>query len=326
MLHRCFVLGCVLPLNIANLGVTGAFPVNDPLYWQQAPYLEAVNVTGAWRRLHASGVVRKSVTVALIETGAQMDHPDLVANLVEGYNVIDGSHNTDDIVGHGTAMAGILGATINNKVGMAGVMDLVNIMPISAVGLQTPQTLSAGIDYVINNREAKGIQFILFPFNYDVIEPYLADQFKRADQAGILIIVTAGNLGKDITTEKRYPCALTEQFSSVLCVAATEQSEMKLTYSANFADYVDVAAPGLRIMATGLYNTYKPVPGSSASSAIVAGVVAMLYSLDPTLSPADIKKIIKETSKKGLTDHTGKVVFPFGLVDAEKAVAKLIQG
>ncbi|KAF4659350.1 hypothetical protein FOL47_007605 [Perkinsus chesapeaki] len=304
--------------------MAGDPPVNDYFYPQQAPYLRPINVPGAWERLTSMKTARKRVTVALIDTGVRPDHPDLVGNFVEGYNVFDGGHDTHDRDGHGTEMAGVLGATINNTLGIAGVMDLVDIMPIYSGKRPNQAAMRAAIDYVINNKETKDIKLILMAAAIKEIGPYLADKIKQADQAGLLIIVTSGNEGKDITTEKRYPCALTQQFDGVLCVGATEQSEMKLADFSNFASYVDIAAPGIELTTTGNVDDYDTMSGTSPASAIVAGVVAMLYSLTPSLSPGDVKKILKDTSKKGLKDSTGKIALPFGRVDADKAVAKLI--
>ncbi|KAF4672521.1 Suppressor of the cold-sensitive snRNP bioproteinsis mutant brr1-1 [Perkinsus chesapeaki] len=305
-------------------GMANGPPVNDPLYKNQASYLEAINVPAAWKRLASTKVARTRVTVALIDTGVKPDHPDLIANLVKGYNVYDHSDNTGDQEGHGTEMAGILGATINNREGIAGVMDLVNIFPIYEGITDTPPTTIAAIDYVIRNRKSKGITFILMASSDETIEPAVVSKIKEADKAGILMIVTAGNKGKNITTEKTFPCSLTEQLSGVLCVAATEQSKMQLPYFSNFASYVDIAAPGVNIMTTGNDVNYKTMPGTSPAAGIVAGVAAMLYSVAPKLTPADVEKILKDTSRKGLKDSKGKTTLAFGRVDADKAVAKLI--
>ncbi|KAF4673812.1 hypothetical protein FOL47_010071 [Perkinsus chesapeaki] len=99
---------------------------------------------------------------------------------------------------------------------------------------------------------------------------------------------------------------------------------MKLGHFSDFADYVDIAAPGVEIMAPTVKVPYAVSNGTSPSAAIVAGVAAMLYSLAPDLTPADVKKILKDTSTKGLKDYSGKTTLAFGRVDADKAVAKLI--
>ncbi|KAF4655162.1 hypothetical protein FOL47_009556 [Perkinsus chesapeaki] len=314
--------------NEAGIGKPSGPPVNDPIYSKQASYLEAINVPAAWRRLTSTRVKRKKVTVALIDSGVKPDHPDLVGNLVTGYNVIRHNTNTSDPNGHGTNMAGVFGATINNSVGIAGVMDLVNILPISVENYFIGDH-SDSFDYAIRNKKTRDISIILMAISGGIFREGVANKIKEAVKAGMLVIVTAGNKGKNITTDKAYPCALTAQLPGMLCVAGTENTEMKLAPFSDYANYVDIAAPGADIATTGIATgtnrfAYEIVGGTSPASAIIAGVAAMLYSLAPNLTPADVKKIIKDTSTKGLKDSTGKTTFPFGRVDADKAVAKLI--
>ncbi|KAF4648990.1 Suppressor of the cold-sensitive snRNP bioproteinsis mutant brr1-1, partial [Perkinsus chesapeaki] len=188
-------------------------------------------------------------------------------------------------------------------------------MPICVGDDPSDSTLTAAIDYVISNRGAEDIKVILMAISGPTIEPYLADKIKQTNQAGILIIVPAGNEGKDIPTEKRYPCALTQQCDGMLCIGATEHSKMTTTYFSNFGTYVDIAAPG-NIITTGNDGGFTTMLGTSPASAIVAGVAAMLYSVNPGLKPRDIKKILKGTSQKGLKDFSRKFALPFGRVDA----------
>ncbi|KAF4677322.1 hypothetical protein FOL47_002250 [Perkinsus chesapeaki] len=296
-------------------------PVNDFFYPLQALYFEAINIPEAWRLL--AKVKRKRVAVAVIDTGVEAKHPDLLRNLIEGYNVVTKNNDTDDQNGHGTHMVGVLGATINNLVGIAGVTDLVNIMPISLV-TPTGENEIASFDYVIRHRQEKDIKIILFALSRDTLVPGLADKIIRANKAGILVIVTAGNKGKDITKDKTYPCALTQKLTGMMCVAGTLQFENQLGRFSNFADYVDIAAPGDDIMTTGLEASYEFFTGTSPAASIVAGLAAMLYSVDPNLSPTAVKKIIEDTSQKGVKGSTRKSTFAFGRVDAGKALASLI--
>ncbi|KAF4677357.1 hypothetical protein FOL47_001943 [Perkinsus chesapeaki] len=301
-----------------------SLPVNDPLYLYQEPYMEAINLPGAWKRLASTRVERHRVIVALVDTGVKKDHPDLVGNLVEGYDVVKRNSDTDDEIGHGTAMAGILGATINNSIGLAGVMDLVSIMPISVGRDFTEQTESLAVDYAIRNKEGKGIKILIMPFSGEVERPSFIRKLREADKAGLLMIVTAGNRGSNTTIKKRFPCALTTELNGMLCVAATEQVKMRLSELSSFANYVDIAAPGYKIVTTEGDNLYTGTQGTCPAASIVAGVAAMLYSIAPDLSSRDVKKILKDTAKKGLKDVTGKISLPFGRVDADAAVAKLI--
>ncbi|KAF4677360.1 hypothetical protein FOL47_001946 [Perkinsus chesapeaki] len=302
----------------------GVPPVNDPLYSKQASYMEAINVPSAWRRLTSTRVERHRVTVGLVDSGVEKDHPDLVGNLVEGYNVVMRNSSTDDQTGHGTSMAGVLGAKINNSVGSAGVMDFVNIMPIS-VGIHfREKTESLAVDYAIRNTEGKDIKILIMAFSGEKDKPLFVEKLREADKAGILMIVTAGNTGSNTTINKRFPCALTTELNGMLCVAATEQVKMRLSELSSFANYVDIAAPGVGIVTTVRDKTYSEGEGTSSAASIIAGVAAMLYSIAPGLSSRDVKNILKDTAKKGLKDATGKVTLPFGLVDADAAVAKAI--
>ncbi|KAF4661883.1 hypothetical protein FOL47_006515 [Perkinsus chesapeaki] len=126
-------------------------PVNDPLYRKQKKYFEAVGVPGAWRRLSSTRVIRNKITVASIDTGVRSNHSDLVANLAPGYNVIKHNSDTEDEVGHGTRMAGIDGAAINNSLLMAGVSDMVGILPVSFQDQYTEQAESDAIDWAMTS-------------------------------------------------------------------------------------------------------------------------------------------------------------------------------
>ncbi|KAF4672523.1 hypothetical protein FOL47_000438 [Perkinsus chesapeaki] len=298
-------------------------PVNDPHYRLQEPYLEFAGVPAAWRRMASAPVVRRKVTVALVDTGVEPDHPDLVGNLIEGYNVIRNTTKTADKHGHGTLMAGVLGATTNNSIGIAGVTDLINIMPVCLEETFTEETEANGIDYAIRNKNAKGIRIILMAISGFNRKQKVQEKIKQAVAAGMLVIVTAGNGGEDITRNKKYPCALTKRLPGMLCVAATENTEMKLASFSNYADYVDIAAPGAAVATTLLPMRYGSCYGTSPASAIIAGVAAMLYSFNPYLSPVAVERIIKDTSRQGIK-RTPKDTLKFGLVDADAAVAKLL--
>ncbi|KAF4672515.1 hypothetical protein FOL47_000430 [Perkinsus chesapeaki] len=307
-----------------GVGIENGPPVNDPFYDDQEPYFNFVGIPSAWRRM-ASVPSRKRVTVASLDTGVKPDHPDLVGSLVKGYNVIDKTTNTPDKHGHGTSMAGIFGATTNNSIGIAGVTNLVNIMPISMEDQWTDGVYANAVEYAINKKDASNIKVIHLPFSGTEPLPQLAEKIEQAIAAGMLVIVTAGNNATNITEDKRYPCALTERLRGMLCVAATERTEMKLEGFSNFGDCVDIAAPGDKIFTT--YNNdvmhYGVAYKTSAASAIVVGVAAMLYSLNPNLSPVEVKQIIKSTSRKGI-QLTPRVTLPFGLIDAGAAVEKVL--
>ncbi|KAF4677202.1 hypothetical protein FOL47_002765 [Perkinsus chesapeaki] len=226
-----FVVYFISPIETigqAGVDVVGnenGSPVNDPYYDDQKPYLEFVGIPSAWNRM-ASVPSQKRVTVAHIDSGVKPDHPDLVESLVKGYNVIDKTTNTPEKLGHGTKMAGILGATINNSIGIAGVTNLVNIMPISLEDKCEVENQANAIGYAVDKKDAKDIKVIFYPFSGISEAPQITEKIERAVAKGMLVIVAAGNDARNVTENKAYPCLLTERLPGVLCVAATERTEM----------------------------------------------------------------------------------------------------
>ncbi|KAF4677405.1 hypothetical protein FOL47_001617 [Perkinsus chesapeaki] len=322
-----FILHGILHMHsmrvlVDGVGVLG-YP-NDPMYNKQTKYLSAIKIPDAWQRLQKPRVKRSEVGVAVIDTGVNCDYPDLAKNCIEGYNVIDNNTDTHDREHHGTEVAGIVGAVVNNSVGIAGVMDLVKLMPVYSGARVTGQSLIKSVDYVIRHKEEKNIKIILMAVSSSTLDKLLNSKIKEATNAGILVVVTAGNERKNITKDKRYPCALTIHLDGVVCVTATQGTKMQLEIASNVGTYVDIAAPGADIWTTSTDTPYKKVSGTSAAAPIIAGVAAMLYSLAPRLSPGDVKKILKDTSKPGVKDRFGEKKLRLGRVDADKAVAKLI--
>ncbi|KAF4672517.1 hypothetical protein FOL47_000432 [Perkinsus chesapeaki] len=304
-------------------GKANDLPVNDPLYSQQRPYLKLAGVPAAWERMASATVARRKVTVALIDSGVERDHPDLVGNVVPGYNVIKKTTDTSDKSGHGTMMAGVVGATINNSIGIASVADLVNIMPISLEKHFDEKAEADSIDYAIRHKDAMNIKVILMPISGLVLRMKVEEKIQEAVAAGILVIVTAGNDAENITRARRYPCSLTRRVPGMLCVAATDSTDMTLAAFSNYGNYVDIAAPGKSIKTTLLSQPYGEFSGTSAASAIVAGVAAILFSINSNLSPIEAKELLKDTSKKGIKLFPG-IPLEFGLVYADAAVAKLL--
>ncbi|KAF4652206.1 hypothetical protein FOL47_011222 [Perkinsus chesapeaki] len=127
--------------------------------------MKAMKVPAAWKVLWNPQRKRGKVTVALCDSGISR-HPDLVGNLVPGYNVLDHNTETTDKLGHGTVMAGILGATINNKLAMAGVSDLVNLMPVALGPAAKQQLVLDAFNYVIQHRAERNIKIILMPISF----------------------------------------------------------------------------------------------------------------------------------------------------------------
>jgi len=254
---------------------------NDPLftqYWGLKNTGQTVNTTtgiaGADMALEqAWNVVTNcsAVTVAVIDTGVNYNHPDLAANIwnnageIAGNNIDDdGNGFIDDVQGwdfvqndnapmdfnkHGTHVAGIIGAVGNNAVGGTGICWGVKIMPVRVLGSTgsgTTADIVAGIDYAVANG-AKVINMSLGGSGGSAGD--LQDiAIGNANTAGVLVVVAAGNSAADIDTSPVYPASYTQ--ANIITVAATDQTDSLASFSNFGAVSVDVAAPGVNIEST----------------------------------------------------------------------------
>ncbi|KAF4674464.1 hypothetical protein FOL47_009147 [Perkinsus chesapeaki] len=298
-----------------------AFP-NDEYYpSKQKRYFEAIRVPDAWK--YVEGMPRKYKTIAIIDSGMQSSHLDLRANAVRGYNVIDKNNDTHDRLGHGTAVAGVAGAVINNRVGVAGITDYVKLMPIYDGPEELDEDIAASIDHAVYAKAdvillAAGREAV--PFTDDVIAA-----IERASKADIPLVCPSGNDGWDITKpgKELYPCMYAKTMPGVICVAATSEDSMNLHPLSSYAFFVDVAAPG-DVYTTMIYDEYGSASGTSGAAAIVAGVVALMKSVSPKhLTVQEIKSIIKQTSTPGVVKN--KLPMLFGRLNALSAVRRVIR-
>ncbi|MDP3964649.1 MAG: S8 family serine peptidase [bacterium] len=244
------------------------------------------------------------ITIAVIDSGVELTHPDLQNKLLPGYNFVDWNDDPSDDNGHGTKMAGIAAATTNNEIGIAGSCPECSLLPIRAGydngGLVT---FSAGkvkwaLAFAVGN--PTGIEGI--PHN-----PYLADVISMslrftnestilhegveiASQAGAVLVASAGNSG---SSSPVYPAG----FPEVISVAASDD-EGTLAGFSNYGDWVDVAAPGVNIMTTDLAGGYEYSTGTSPAAPFVAGLAGLMLSRSDQydLSSEVIREILLSSS------------------------------
>ena len=281
---------------------------NDPNFSQQW-WLTNIRAPAAWDITTGS----TNIIVAVCDTGVQSAHPDLAAQLIlPGYNTYLNNTNSEDTVGHGTMVAGCIGAIGNNGQGVAGMAWKVRILPIrityaDGVGSAYVSDMAEGLTYAAD-RGAKVINCSFSGFNASAIEAAA----KYARGKGALVCFAAGNSGVNMTTG--YP-----DTTNIVVVGATTSSETLTSWS-NYGKPIDVVAPGLNIMTTTMGSGYATVSGTSFSSPIVAGLAALVYSVNPNFTPDDVEQIIKSTAKD--LGAAGKDnTFGYGLVQADLAVA-----
>ncbi len=255
--------------------------------------------------------------VAVVDTGADYSHPDLRAKLLEGYNFVVGNPYPIDDNGHGTEMAGIIGATTNNNLGVSGICWNCKILPVKVLdknGVGTYSAIALGIRYAVDHG-AKIINLSLGGENPSFI---LEDAVKYAYEKGVAVFASTGNEHKEGVL---YPAAYT---SYVLAIAATDYNDKKL-YISNYGPEVCVAAPGKYILTTTLKGKYAYVTGTSPAAAVVSGIAGLVLSQKGFLSPSDLYKVIKYAAEdvNSKTDKGVDIYLGYGRVNAENTVAPI---
>ncbi|MCS6882728.1 MAG: S8 family serine peptidase [Oscillochloridaceae bacterium] len=238
-----------------------------------------------------------NVIIAVIDTGADLNHPDLAANFLprgaEDWDFADGSDpSPDDADGHGTHVAGTA-AGVDNTTGVIGVAPNCRIMPLRV-------NLTAGM----NQNRADAINFVASHAVANPSRRYVINCSWRmnGDHAGVhnaiqnavsnsvVVCFAAGNANVDIDVTPQYPAVYPE----VIAVAATDNRDVRASFS-NYGTKVDVSAPGVNIYSTYPDDSYAYLSGTSMASPHVAGLAALIWSRNPTLSNAQVRAIIEST-------------------------------
>jgi len=254
--------------------------------------VDRIDAEYAW----PSGYTGAGVKVAVVDTGIDLDHPDLMANIKGQVNCINPSKTGDDDNGHGTHVAGIV-AAIDNDIGVIGVApqaELYAVKVLSRRGSGFVSDIIEGITWCINN----GMDIINMSLGTDTDIQSLHDACDEAAAAGLLLVAAAGNDGGAVD----YPGA----YDSVIAVAATDSSDNRASWS-SFGIEMDIAAPGVEIYSTWKGGGYATASGTSMAAPHVAGTLALNLS-------ANICATADDLGASGWDIYTG-----CGLVDAEQA-------
>jgi len=281
-----------------------------------------IDATKAWDMTTGSD----NIVAVVLDTGVQLQHEDLSANAwvnpreiagngldddgnefvddVNGWNFYNGNNST--FVGasedfHGTHVAGSIGAVGNNGIGVTGVAWHVKIMSLKFLGgpLGKGSTSNAvrGINYAIDMRN-RGVNVRVINASWGGGSDSLAlrQAISDANNAGILFVCAAGNAGNNIDDALSFPAAYSIDLPNAISVAAIGQSGNLASFSNFGHKSVSVAAPGVSIVSTypGGYNSLQ---GTSMSTPYVSGVAVLLWSHEPSLTPAEVKQRIVDTSQ-----------------------------
>jgi thermitase len=285
----------------------------------------------------------EDVVVAVLDSGVDYTHPDLVNNIwtrreiikayqdddltadgpvddLHGFNVLEDNGDPMDENGHGTHCAGIIGAEGGNGIGIAGVNWHVKIMPLRFMdgdGTGTTKDAIEAINYVIDRKRAGvNVRIISASWGSTTRSRALEDVIRKAYEEGILFVAAAGNAGSDNDQMPHYPSGY--NIGNVISVAALDRRDNLTSFSNYGAKSVQVAAPGAEIMSTWLNHDFAEKQGTSMATPFVAGVAALMLAQNPKMSVDDLRaKLLKSVDP--IPALKGKVSSG-GRINAAKAV------
>jgi len=335
--------------------------LNDPDIAKQA-YLTQINAVRAWALTTGSA----QVTVAVIDSGVDIDHPDIRQNiwanpgeipgdridndkngLVDDINGWDFVNDIPDVkpkyggnyyapaIHHGTIIAGMIAGSGNNGIGIAGISWRAKIMPLRVLdnkGDGEVLTVIRALDYAV----AKKADVINVSFVGDFDNPLLKDAVKRASNAGIAIVAAAGN-DRQHNDEGHpvYPACYNRDIDGVIGVSSLDPLGQKAPFS-DYGSCTTISAPGMDLYSTQAVNYEYPGfdafygsgwSGTSLSTALVSGTIALLKSLNPRMTVRDITHALQEGCDPiDALNQNYKGQLGCGQLNASEAVRSAIAG
>ena len=273
-----------------------------------------IRATQAWDVTTGS----RSVVVGIVDSGIDVTHPDLAANIwtnpgeipgngidddhngyvddVHGWNFVDNTNVVDDGFGHGTHVAGIVGAVGNNGVGVAGVAWQVSLMALKfedSRGIGSTSSLLAALNYATMMRRDFGINIVATNNSWQTIAGYsqvMQQAIQAEGDAGIVFVAAAGNNGTDCDATPSYPGSY--HLPNMITVAAMDGGNSLAGLSNYGATSVDLGAPGIMIQSTFPGAAYGLLSGTSMAAPQVTGVVALLAAAKPGITVAEARSAI----------------------------------
>ncbi|MCX9013172.1 MAG: S8 family peptidase, partial [Candidatus Methanoperedens sp.] len=253
-----------------------------------------------------------TVVIAILDSGVDYNHEDLAGRVYQGYDFVnnDSDPMDDRINSHGTHVAGIAGAIMNNSKGIAGVAQS-NIFAVKVLnnnGDGTTGNLASGIRYAANN-SAKIISMSIWAYINDP-DVEAASNYAYYTK-GSLLVAGSGNSGIE---QILYPAAL----DTVIAVGATDSNDQRASFS-NYGSRLELVAPGVDINSTIRNNQYANESGTSMAVPHVSGVAALIWSQYPTFSNEKVREVLRNTAVD--LGSSGKdIEYGYGKVNAYAAV------
>jgi len=279
---------------------------ND-VYYGSEWHLQTIQAPIAWDSSLGTGIL-----VAILDTGVDGTHIDLQGQLVPGWNFYDNNSNTADVYGHGTKVAGVVAAHSNNATGVTSVAWNAKLMPLrisDPTGYAMWSTVASALTWAADHG-AKVANISYGVHGSSTVQA--AAQYMK--NKGGVVVNSAGNSGAYDATAPS---------DTLITVAATASNDVRASFS-SWGTYVDLAAPGAGIWSTTVGGGYAAVSGTSFSSPVTAGVVALMLGANPSLAPSQVESLLKSTAvdlgTAGYDQYYG-----YGRVNAASAVQAAAQ-
>ena len=239
--------------------------ISDDPYLEEQWALQHIHAPELWQVTAGNS----QILVAVLDTGIDQHHEDLCGKVIADVNFTS-SQTTEDILGHGTHVAGIIAANRNNGLGIVGLApesSLLNVKVANDKGQSDISAVAEGIIWAVN----EGAGVINISIALEEYSPQLEDAVRYAWSHGAVIVAAAGNSGSELPV---YPAL----FENCIAVTALRQ-DGTLAPLSNHGDWVDIAAPGFNIYSTLPSNSYGYKSGTSFATAYVSGLAALLFNV-----------------------------------------------
>jgi subtilisin family serine protease len=277
---------------------------NDPLYDDLNSWsLPKIAAPAAW----AVTTGNSNIIIAILDSGVDVTHPDLASQIVPGWNIYDNNSDVTDVQGHGTAVAGVAAAASNNALGVTSVAWGCRVMPIritDTTGMAPESVIASGLTWAADH----GARIANVSF-YVTGSRTISSAAKYFQNRGGLVVAAAGNYGVSETISND---------PYVVTVGATDQSDNLYSWS-NHGNNLDLVAPG-SVYTTARFGIYGVGGGTSFASPTVAGVAALVFSINPALTGKQVENLMKlNADDLGLAGWDS--LFGDGRINAARAVA-----
>jgi thermitase len=323
--------GRLVPASIRSAAAAAARVVPDDPRFTEQWYLDQagdhdIDMPEAWA-IQGSAV---TVIVAVLDSGVDLDHPDLAAVLLPGRDFVNDDHDPTDDNGHGSNVAGLIGAIADNGIGVAGAAFRVGLLPVKVLGADNNGYYSwwaEGLRWATD----QGARVINLSAGGVGSSTLLHDAVVYAWERGTVVCAAMMNFNSAVPY---YPAA----YNETIAVGATDESDARAVpffwdpaSGSSYGTHIDLVAPGSRLLSTYYNGGYAEYGGTSQATPLVAATAALLTARDSRLLPEEIRQVLHDTAEDGVgppsEDSPGfDVYFGWGRLNAAAALAAVEAG